>query len=101
MINNVKVGKPMRSVSIVGVGATPFFNSITNPTYHGLTHGELFGHAALDAIKDAHIAPRDVQYFFHGSANPHVLEAAITPNLQVADWFGVRSKGSLSFHCNP
>lgn len=96
MVQNVKLGKNMRSVSIVGVGATPFFNSITNPTYHGLTHGELFGYAALDAMKDAHVEPKDVQYFFHGAANPHVLEAAITPNLQVADWFGMRSKGSLS-----
>ncbi len=96
MVNNVKLGKNMRSVSIVGIGATPFFNSITNKQFHGLTHGELFGYAALDAMKDAHVTPKDVQYFFHGAANPHVLEAAITPNLQVADWFGMRGKGSLS-----
>ena len=47
-------------------------------------------------MKDAHVEPRDVQYFFHGSANPHVLNNCITPNLQVADWFGMRGKGSLS-----
>ena len=47
----------MRSVSIVGIGATPFMNLIKNDTYHGLTNGELFGHAALDAMKDAHIDP--------------------------------------------
>lgn len=96
MVHNVKIGKNMRSVSIVGVGATPFFNGITNQQYHGLTNGELFGYAALDAMKDAHVEPRDVQYFFHGSANPHVLNGCITPNLQVADWFGMRGKGSLS-----
>ena len=96
MVHNVKLGKNMRSVSIVGVGATPFFNGVTNPQYKGLTNGELFGYAALDAMKDAHVEPRDVQYFFHGSANPHVLNGCITPNLQVADWFGMRGKGSLS-----
>lgn len=95
-LTNVKLGKNMRSVSIVGVGATPFFNSITNPVYHGLTHGELFGYAALDAMRDAGIQPKDVQYFFHGSANPGILEKAITPNLQVADWFGMRGKGSIA-----
>lgn len=96
MVHNVKLGKNMRSVSIVGIGATPFFNGITSKQYHGLTNGELFGYAALDAMKDANIEPRDVQYFFHGSANPHVLNNCITPNLQVADWFGMRGKGSLS-----
>ena len=73
MVHNVKLGKNMRSVSIVGIGATPFFNGVQNETYKGLTNGELFGHAALDAMKDAGVEPRDVQYFFHGSANPHVL----------------------------
>ena len=81
MVHNVKLGKNMRSVSIVGIGATPFFNGVQNETYKGLTNGELFGHAALDAMKDAGVEPRDVQYFFHGSANPHVLNNCITPNL--------------------
>lgn len=96
MLTNVKLGKNMRSVSIVGVGATPFFNGVENPAYKGLTNGELFGYAALDAMADAGVEPRDVQYFFHGSANPHVLNGCITPNLQVADWFGMRGKGSIS-----
>lgn len=96
MVENVKLGKNMRSVSIVGIGATPFMNLVKNETYHGLTNGELFGRAALDAMRDANVQPRDVQYFFHGSANPHVLNNCITPNVQVADWFGMRGKGSLS-----
>jgi acetyl-CoA C-acetyltransferase len=96
MMHNFKLGKSMRSVSIVGVGATPFFNGITNSQYKGLTNGELFGYAALDAMKDAHVEPKDVQYFFHGSANPHLSNGCITPNVQVADWFGMRGKGSIS-----
>ena len=96
MVHNVKLGKNLRSVSIVGVGATPFMNAVSDPKYNGITNGELFGYAALDAMADAHVEPRDVQYFFHGSANPHVLNNCITPNVQVADWFGMRGKGSLS-----
>lgn len=96
MVHNVKLGKNLRSVSIVGVGATPFMNAVSDPKYKGITNGELFGYAALDAMADAHVEPRDVQYFFHGSANPHVLNNCITPNVQVADWFGMRGKGSLS-----
>ena len=96
MLHNVKLGKNLRGVSIVGIGATPFFSGVANPAYQGLTSGELFGHAALDAMKDAGVEPRDVQFFFHGSANPYILDRCITPNLQVADWFGMRGKGSLS-----
>ncbi|MCF0134492.1 MAG: thiolase family protein [Blautia sp.] len=96
MLTNVKLGKNMRSVSIVGIGATPFFNSLENPKYKGYTHGELFGYAALDAMKDAGVEPRDVQFYFHGSANPYILDKCITPNVQVADWFGMRGKGSVS-----
>ena len=43
MVNNVKLGKNLRSVSIVGVGATPFVNVEENPKYRGLTNGEMFG----------------------------------------------------------
>ncbi|MCI8895518.1 MAG: thiolase family protein [Lachnospiraceae bacterium] len=96
MVHNVKLGRNMRSVSIVGIGATPFMNVIENPQYKGLTNGELFGYAALDAMADAGVEPRDVQYFFHGSANPHVLNNCIAPNIQVADWCGMRGKGSIS-----
>ena len=53
MLTNVKLGKTLRGVSIVGIGATPFFNGVENPAYKGITNGELFGHAALAAMKDA------------------------------------------------
>ncbi len=33
MVHNVKLGKNMRCVSIVGVGATPFFIGVENPQY--------------------------------------------------------------------
>lgn len=93
----VKLHKYSRSVSIIGIGATPFMNCNENPETKGLTEGELFGHAALMAMEDAGLEPRDVDFFYHGGANPHLFNNSITPNLQVAEWMGMRGKGSV-FH---
>jgi acetyl-CoA acetyltransferase len=91
----VKLGKYSRSVSIIGVGCTPFMYCLDNPETEGLTEGELFGYAALDAMEDAGIEPKDVDFYFHGQANPYMGSDYITPNMQVADWFGMRGKGSI------
>ncbi len=90
-----KLGNYKRSVSIIGVGATPFCDITEIPEYEGLTEGEFFGHAALMAMEDAGLEPRDVDYFYHGSANPKFFNNAATPNMQVAEWFGMRGKGSI------
>ena len=91
----MKVGKYARSVSIVGVGCTPFTNFEDHPETKGMSEGEAFGYAALEAIADAGLEPRDIQYFYHGSANPFMIGDSLTPNMQVADWFGVRGIGSV------
>ena len=85
----------MRSVSIVGVGCTPFKDFEEHPETQGIGEGEAFGYAALEAIADAGLEPRDIDFFYHGSANPYLVGDCITPNMQVADWFGVRAKGSV------
>ena len=85
----VRLGKQARSVSIVGVGCTPFKN------FKGMSEGDAFGYAALEAVRDAGLQPRDVQYFYHGAANPFMIGDSLTPNMQVADWFGVRGIGSV------
>ncbi len=90
-----KLGKYSRSVSIIGIGATPFCDIAEDPELSGLTEGEFFGHAALMAMKDAGLEPRDVEYFYHGAANPHFFNFSATPNMQVAEWFGMRGKGSV------
>ena len=91
----VKLGKQARSVSIVGVGCTPFKNFEDHPQTKGMSEGDAFGYAALEAIEDAGLAPRDMQYFYHGAANPFMIGDSLTPNMQVADWFGVRGLGSV------
>ena len=90
----VKLGKYGRSVSIIGVGCTPFMCTLDNPETAGLTEGELFGYAAMEAMKDAGIEGKDIQYFFHGQANPGNTSHYITPAIQVANWFGARGIGN-------
>ena len=90
-----KVGRLARSVSIVGVGCTPFTNFEDHPETKGMSEGDAFGYAALEAIVDAGLEPRDIQYFYHGSANPFMIGDSLTPNMQVAEWFGMRGTGSI------
>ena len=88
--------KPLgRSVSIIGVGCTPFMETLNNPETNGLTEGELFGYAALKAMEDAGVSPKDVQFYYHGCASPLNGSNYLTPNMQVAEWFGMRGKASL------
>ena len=90
-----KLGKYQRSVSIIGIGISPFCDIGDDPELSGLTEGEYFGHAALMAMADAGLEPRDIDYFYHGAANPKFFNFAATPNMQVAEWFGMRGKGSV------
>ena len=91
----VKLGKYARSVSIIGVGCTPFMYTVDNPETNGLTEGELFGYAALQAMQDAGVNPQDVDYYFHGEASPLNGSNYLTPNIQIANWFGMKGKGSI------
>ena len=90
-----RAGALQRRVAIIGVGATPFCNIDLDPELKGLTEGEFFGTAALQAMEDAGLEPRDVEFFYHCSANPKFFNNAATPNMQVAEWFGMRGKGSI------
>lgn len=92
----VKIGKYSRSVSIIGVGATPFMNGLKNPETSGLTEGELFGYAAIEAMKDAGIRAKDIQAYFHGQAGPIATSDYTSANIHVNDWFGCRGLGSYS-----
>ena len=84
-----------RSVSIIGVGCTPFTEILNHPDTEGLTDGELFGYAALKAMEDAGVSPKDVEFYFHGCASPLNGSNYLTPNMQVAEWFGMRGKASV------
>ena len=94
-MNQTKVNPYHRSVSIIGVGCTPFMYTVNNPETDGLTEGEMFGYAALKAMEDAGITAKDVDFYFHGCANPLAGTGYLTPNSQIANWFGMKGKASL------
>ena len=94
-MNRTTLGKYQRSVSIIGVGCTPFMYTVDNPETNGLTEGELFGYAALKAMEDAGVNPQDVDFYFHGQASPLNGSNYLTPNIQIGNWFGMKVKGSI------
>lgn len=89
----VTPGKYGRSVSIIGVGCTPFFNSNEDPKMKGLSEGELFGYAAIEAMKDAGIDASQIDFFYHGSDHAGFMADYTTPAMQVQEWIGMRGKG--------
>ena len=83
-----------RSVSIIGIGATPFMFSKDDPETKGLCEGELFGYSAIEAMKDAGVNASEVDFFIHAQAGPTWQSQAGTANMHVANWFGMKGKGS-------
>lgn len=83
-----------RGVSIIGIGATPFILAKDDPETNGLTEGEMFGYAAIEAMKDAGITARDVDFFIHAQAGPSWQTQAESPAMHVANWFGMKGKGN-------
>lgn len=94
--DNVPKLKPYsRGVSIIGVGATPFIRMMDEPKDRMLTEGELFGYAARDAMKDAGITGKDVDFYLQGMGGPGQTSNFVTPNMHVANWLGMKGKGSM------
>lgn len=83
-----------RSVSIIGVGATPFMLTKDDKETDGLSEGELFGAAAIEAMKDAGLTAKEVDFYIHAQAGPGWQSNFGTPNMHVANWFGMKGKGS-------
>ncbi len=62
MITNI--GELKRSVSIIGVGCTPFGNVLQTPQIKDLTERELFAWASLEAMEDAGLEAKDIDTFY-------------------------------------
>ena len=95
VMNQTKINPYLRSFSIIGVGCTPFMYTVDREETNGLTEGEMFGYAALKAMEDAGVSPKDVDFYFHGEASPLNGSNYLTPNIQVANWFGMKGKASI------
>lgn len=94
-MNQTKINKYARSVSIIGVGCTPFMYTVDKEETNGLTEGEMFGYAALKAMEDAGVNPQDIDFYFHGEASALNGSNYLTPNVQIANWFGMKGKASI------
>ena len=94
--DNIPRLKPYsRSVSIIGVGATPFVRVLDDPAVDGMNEAELFAYAARDAMKDAGVDGSDIEFYVHGQAGPGWTSNFATPNMHVANWLGMKGKGSI------
>lgn len=92
----VKQGNYSRSVSIVGIGCTGFGDNQNTPGREHLTEGDMFGYAALTAMEDAGLQPRDIDYFYTGSVNPMVFSDIIEQSFNVCEDFGMHYRGSIN-----
>lgn len=81
-----------RSVSIIGVGATPFMFTKDDPELNGIFEGELLAYAAQEAMRDAGVTAADIDFFVHGQAGPGWQSNFGTPAMHVASWVGTRGK---------
>ena len=95
------LGKYNRSVSIIGVGCTPFMYTVDNPETNGLTEGEMFGYAALKAMEDAGVNPQDVDFYFHGEASPLNGSNYLTPNVQAVSYTHLDVYKRQGITCSP
>jgi acetyl-CoA acetyltransferase len=83
-INSVgqKEGIYMRKVAVVGVGMTKFSGKQEK------TAVELFAEAALDALNEANLKPKDIQALFMGNVLSDFAEGQSQAQAFVADYIG-------------
>ncbi len=75
----------MRKVAVVGVGMTKFSGK------QDKTAVELFAEAAMDAITEANLKPKDIQALFMGNAFGDFAEGQGQPQAFAADYIGARN----------
>ncbi len=80
-----------RSVSIIGVGLTPFFK--TEGERYNMSEGELFAYAAREAFNDCGVNPRDIGHYYFGNTMPNLNLAQTVPSGIIQDWAGLRGIG--------
>jgi acetyl-CoA acetyltransferase len=74
----------MRRVAVVGVGVTKFGK-------HERTCAELFAEAALDALTDAGVRPRQVEGVYVGNVVGEAGERQLHLGPQVTSWWAAPS----------
>lgn len=81
--------KLTRSVSIIGIGSTPYGNLLTDPRLKNLTEHELFSWAAINAMEDAGIEAREIEAIYHGQLGNISFSKTMAPAASYQDWVGM------------
>jgi len=87
------MGKQLaRSVSIVGVGYTPFGFLQSTSAIKDFTERELISMAYIEALQDCGLEAKDVDAFYIAQYMPETLSHANSVAGIYADWLGMRMK---------
>lgn len=86
------MGKLGRSVSIIGVGYTPLGNVLTTPELQGLSERELFSWAAMMAMEDAGVGPKDIDALNVGLVAGDNWSKTMSAGPSFAKWAGMKNK---------
>lgn len=81
--------KLARSVSIIGIGSTPYGNLLTDQRLKNLTEHELFSWAALNAMEDAGIESKEIEALYHGQLGNISFSKTMAPAASYQDWVGM------------
>lgn len=84
-----------RSVSIVGVGYTPFGPLLETPEMKGLTENELVAMAFIEALNDCGLEAKNVDAFYVGQYMPETLSHSNSVAAHYSDWLGLSMKTGI------
>lgn len=87
-----KVGQLSKSVSIVGVGYTPFGFIKKTPEILDFTERELVSMAFIEALKDCGLESKDVDGFYVAQYMSETLSSSNSVAGLYSDWLGLRHK---------
>lgn len=85
-----------RGVSIIGAAYTNFGNVLETPEIKGMTYRELLCNAALGAMEDAGITPKDVDSLLVNQTQSQTVQT-LTTNAVAAQWLGMSKKPSVRY----
>jgi acetyl-CoA C-acetyltransferase len=92
--SGLHLGKYARSVSIIGVGLTPFGNVLKTASMFGMSQKDLAAWAFQEAIADSGVNPRDIGMLCFAQAAGQSHYAEVAANIYMTDWFGMRGRPS-------
>jgi acetyl-CoA C-acetyltransferase len=89
-------GNLQKRVAIIGVGCTKFGSVLSTPEIKDKSFHDLICDAAFEAMDDAGIDGKDIDFFNIGSMLSHSSHL-YSHNTQLADWLGLQLKPGIHF----